>query len=525
MPPRKFSAPTIQQQRQNKRKSRVCLIKFSGSQLWRYFRIVLSTCLYLKRQIKTRVPLLPREISDITQLYHIHTRNMKTVHDVQAFFRYLGQTLSDVDVAHYLSTFTTWREGLILSLHQLLRVMTELKKVAFVSRMHDTTEAFIALGGDRERKGIVQASELRSIVKEFELTIDIDTLIKESDQDESGQVDYNEFKQMLGLEDEHDERRRKERRARTNNAFGGVVDGTQIGGDVSSTMDLLTMSSPMVRTGSLRVKPDDVKSPDVLLMENDSLTNASLTSPVTGILDMTATNLWMTDRLGRIKAPTLKSAEGIVKPKAMELSASQRAYFSASGIRTDDVRRKIFLGNKNWSNTQAVSDRIDYLKKHEKSYRTNVHSRSVTFVGAKSVPVPTVVPLQVTSYHQPSIVQPVRRPWSAVDFEKSRTSSPSKSILGPPRCYYEHLERSRSSFSGAPTPTPARVAMVIQHNRSNNNLSASTMAGSQQGCMTPLASPTRFSGAPMIGPILPQDTPVSKWAYIALDEMKTSTNK
>lgn len=54
-----------------------------------------------------------------------------------------------------------------------------------------------ALGGDAEKTGVVKVDKLRAICKKFELTIDIDQLVREIDTDNSGNIEYEEFKAML----------------------------------------------------------------------------------------------------------------------------------------------------------------------------------------------------------------------------------------------------------------------------------------------------------------------------------------
>ena len=61
----------------------------------------------------------------------------------------------------------------------------------------DTIDAFIALGGNADKTGNVSADKLRSIIKDFGLTIDIDRLIKEVDTDHSGLIDFQEFAVMM----------------------------------------------------------------------------------------------------------------------------------------------------------------------------------------------------------------------------------------------------------------------------------------------------------------------------------------
>ena len=67
-------------------------------------------------------------------------------------------------------------------------------------------DAFVAMGGNEDKSGKVyithifkvDADKLIDIIKnEFELTIDIENLIKEIDEDGSGEIEYDEFKALL----------------------------------------------------------------------------------------------------------------------------------------------------------------------------------------------------------------------------------------------------------------------------------------------------------------------------------------
>ena len=59
----------------------------------------------------------------------------------------------------------------------------------------------MALGGNADKSGSVQTDLLIKIIKqEFGMTIDIENLIKEVDDDKSGSIEYEEFKQLLSFE-------------------------------------------------------------------------------------------------------------------------------------------------------------------------------------------------------------------------------------------------------------------------------------------------------------------------------------
>ena len=54
------------------------------------------------------------------------------------------------------------------------------------------------MGGEPDGEGAVDATKLiRTIKEEFEMTIDIEKLIEEIDEDGSGQIEFGEFMQLL----------------------------------------------------------------------------------------------------------------------------------------------------------------------------------------------------------------------------------------------------------------------------------------------------------------------------------------
>ena len=81
---------------------------------------------------------------------------------------------------------------------EFLKVIASQKtKTAAMDDESDTVDAFIALGGQPDKTGEISCDKLRATIKEFGLTIDIDRLIRETDTDHSGLIDYFEFRQMM----------------------------------------------------------------------------------------------------------------------------------------------------------------------------------------------------------------------------------------------------------------------------------------------------------------------------------------
>ena len=68
----------------------------------------------------------------------------------------------------------------------------------------------MAMGGQPDGDGFIDADKLIHTIKnEFEMTIDIENLILEIDEDGSGEIEFDEFKELLGAaggeDDEEDD--------------------------------------------------------------------------------------------------------------------------------------------------------------------------------------------------------------------------------------------------------------------------------------------------------------------------------
>ncbi|PNW88936.1 hypothetical protein CHLRE_01g051250v5 [Chlamydomonas reinhardtii] len=61
----------------------------------------------------------------------------------------------------------------------------------------DTLDAFVALGGNLDKTGRILVDKLRSICEEFELTVNVDRLVKDADRDLNGFLSYDEFRALL----------------------------------------------------------------------------------------------------------------------------------------------------------------------------------------------------------------------------------------------------------------------------------------------------------------------------------------
>lgn len=86
----------------------------------------------------------------------------------------------------------------ILQFHQFKELVLIKRENEQGSNDDDLLDAFVAMGGDADGGGCVDANKLiETIKKDFEMTIDIVALIREVDEDGSGEIEFDEFKELL----------------------------------------------------------------------------------------------------------------------------------------------------------------------------------------------------------------------------------------------------------------------------------------------------------------------------------------
>ncbi|KAG8458016.1 hypothetical protein KFE25_007223 [Diacronema lutheri] len=117
--------------------------------------------------------------------------------ELRATLQSMGQQPTDEELFDMIAEVDADGSGEI-DFPEFLKVMIAQKeKQAAASDESDTIDAFVALGGAPDKSGDISADKLRKVVREFGLTIDIDTLIREVDTDSSGFIEYDEFRRMM----------------------------------------------------------------------------------------------------------------------------------------------------------------------------------------------------------------------------------------------------------------------------------------------------------------------------------------
>ena len=95
-----------------------------------------------------------------------------------------------------------------INLAQFKVIIQEKQDASAGTSVEDLLDAYAAMGGDPDGGGCVNADKLIATIKdEFEMTIDIEKLIEEIDEDGSGEIEFDEFQALLAgnAEDDDDE--------------------------------------------------------------------------------------------------------------------------------------------------------------------------------------------------------------------------------------------------------------------------------------------------------------------------------
>jgi Ca2+-binding EF-hand superfamily protein len=143
---------------------------------------------------KDRYALSFPEMTTVRTFFHKHAEEYITKEfQMRTILSEMGQYPPSTEIGYVLEAF-----GGKVSFNNFCNYCCYLKKKYSKPEPKDvdTLRAFVALGGGGDRTGDISTEDLRQTCKHFQLTIDIDAMIKEVDEDGSGTVDYSEFQSM-----------------------------------------------------------------------------------------------------------------------------------------------------------------------------------------------------------------------------------------------------------------------------------------------------------------------------------------
>ena len=120
-----------------------------------------------------------------------------SVNDFKAALEHAGEKVSDDWCYRMISMIDPENKG-VIRFHQFKNLITEKRQEEGGSSEEDLLDAFVAMGGEPDGDGAINADKLIQTIKhEFEMTIDIEKLIEEIDEDGSGQIEFDEFTALL----------------------------------------------------------------------------------------------------------------------------------------------------------------------------------------------------------------------------------------------------------------------------------------------------------------------------------------
>ena len=129
------------------------------------------------------------------------------VNELKKALERVGEVVSDDQVYWMIAMADHENKGSI-NFAQFKMIIEEKRENERGSTEEDLLDAFVAMGGQPDGDGAINADKLIETIKnEFEMTIDIEKLIEEIDEDGSGQIEFDEFTALLqaGAVDEGDD--------------------------------------------------------------------------------------------------------------------------------------------------------------------------------------------------------------------------------------------------------------------------------------------------------------------------------
>ena len=120
-----------------------------------------------------------------------------SVNDLRAALERAGESVGEDETYWMISVSDPENTGKI-QFAQFKQLIEEKHENEAGTCEEDLLDAFVAMGGQPDGDGSIDADKLiKTIKEEFEMTIDIEKLIKEIDEDGSGQIEFDEFTALL----------------------------------------------------------------------------------------------------------------------------------------------------------------------------------------------------------------------------------------------------------------------------------------------------------------------------------------
>eukprot|EP00501_MAST-03F_sp_TOSAG23-6_P002027 GSMAST32.ASY1.ANO1.2115.1 assembled CDS len=118
--------------------------------------------------------------------------------ELKAVLEAMGQQPTDEEIFQMINDVDDNASGSIDFSEFLTVIKMQKSRASNVDDESDILDAFVALGGESDKSGHVNSETLVKIIKhDFGLTINIEQLIDAIDTDNSGLIEYDEFKLLM----------------------------------------------------------------------------------------------------------------------------------------------------------------------------------------------------------------------------------------------------------------------------------------------------------------------------------------
>lgn len=120
--------------------------------------------------------------------------------DLKSAFDIMGEKASKEDFVKMVNEIGGNPNGTI-DYNDFLKIIASHRMNQQYNDENDFVDAFVAMGGNPDKSGKVDAQKLIQVIKEeFNMTIDIVKLIEDVDEDGSGEIEYDEFRTLLSTQ-------------------------------------------------------------------------------------------------------------------------------------------------------------------------------------------------------------------------------------------------------------------------------------------------------------------------------------